>query len=201
MKFENSEHQIQTTMFYCEGCKRKTLSDNIFVEYSSLINDFKNGNHVLYRGFSNDNLQMDNTDSNSESDEESQVLLKDSKLDINFKLWDNIEDQNLEIEVLKRENKRLNKEIENSSSAMISMDEFYSESSFTLAIRRLPALFLTLIIELIGGVIISDFQVVIRKYTLLVSFMPALSALSGKFFSTIVCGLNRHFRIGVVKEM
>ena len=182
-------------MFYCEGCKRKGKSDNIFVEYRSLINDFKNRNHVLYKRFTSETIQMDSIDSQSESDDEVQVLLKDSKADINFKSWENNEDQNLEIEVLKCENKRLNKEIEDSSSAKISMDEFYSESSLTLAINRLPALFLTLIIELIGGVIISYFQVVIRKYTLLVSFMPALSALSGKPFYVILCGMNRYFCI------
>ena len=190
-------------MFYCEGCKRKGHSGNIFVEYSALINDFKNRNHVLYRRFTNETIQMDNIESHSESDDEVQVLLKNSIPDINFQSWDNNEDQKVEIEVLKCENKRLNKEIEDSNSAKTSMDEFYSESSLTLAINRLPALFLTLIIELIGGIIISYFHVVIRKYTLLVSFMPALSALSGKYFYVILCGTNFHFNFipGVLKEI
>ena len=64
------------------------------------------------------------------------------------------------------------------------MDEVYLDSPLKVAIRRLPALFLTLFIELIGGVIISKFHLVIKKYTLLVSFMPALSALSGKYLHT-----------------
>ena len=59
------------------------------------------------------------------------------------------------------------------------MDDFYKDSFSSLAFRRLPALYLTLFIELVGGLIITKFEGVIRRYTLLVSFMPALSALSG----------------------
>ena len=72
----------------------------------------------------------------------------------------------------------------------------YSISPWSLAIRRVPALLLTMSLELVGGVVIDQLHKVaavlgvlrspwrapvqvIQAYTLIVSFMPAISALSG----------------------
>ena len=89
-----------------------------------------------------------------------------------------VDDDKLVLE-LKNEIFRLNNILENKQLANNCIDEFNLESPVMLAFKRLPALFLTLFIELVGGIIISNFNGVIKKYTLLVSFMPALSALSG----------------------
>ena len=59
------------------------------------------------------------------------------------------------------------------------MTELYTSSACSLALRRLPALSLTLGLELLGGVIIDQLHQVIKVYTLIASFMPAISALSG----------------------
>ena len=59
------------------------------------------------------------------------------------------------------------------------MTQLYTSSACSLALKRLPALSLTLCLELLGGVIISQLHQVIKIYTLIVSFMPAISALSG----------------------
>ena len=62
---------------------------------------------------------------------------------------------------------------------MPQMTQLYTSSACSLALKRLPALSLTLCLELLGGVIISQLHQVIKIYTLIVSFMPAISALSG----------------------
>ena len=58
------------------------------------------------------------------------------------------------MEVLKCEILRLNKIIKLSN---VSMDDISSDSSVQLGLKRLPALFLTLAIELIGGLIIMNY--------------------------------------------
>ena len=55
----------------------------------------------------------------------------------------------------------------------------YSVSAWSLAFKRLPALAITLCMELLGGIVIDQLHKVIKVYTLIVSFMPAISALSG----------------------
>merc|ERR1712032_129551 len=55
----------------------------------------------------------------------------------------------------------------------------YSISPWSLAVKRVPALLLTMSLELMGGVVIDQLHKVIKAYTLIVSFMPAISALSG----------------------
>ena len=191
MKFENSKIRDGEPRFYCEGCKRNVLTDDIFVEYRSLIKDMKKKNPYIYEDYANKHpaihyLESSDVDS-EESDEEMKILLKERQTEIIINSSENTNDKELEIEVLKSENNRLNEAIGSSKLAKTSMDDFYSESPFTLAMRRLPALYLTLIIELIGGMIISYFEEVIKKYTLLVSFMPALSALSGMSINPILC--------------
>ena len=55
----------------------------------------------------------------------------------------------------------------------------YSISPWSLAVKRVPALLLTMSLEIMGGVVIDQLHKVIKAYTLIVSFMPAISALSG----------------------
>jgi hypothetical protein len=42
------------------------------------------------------------------------------------------------------------------TSRSLQVKEYYEVSAFGLAIQRLPALFITLVLELVGGVIISQ---------------------------------------------
>ena len=60
------------------------------------------------------------------------------------------------------------------------MDQYYKVRYVNLAITRLPALITTLGLELAGGIIIDTLNDVIVKYALIASFMPTISALSGK---------------------
>ena len=90
-------------------------------------------------------------------------------------------------EDLKKENEELRSAIDrltlrNANSPNTRIDDYYIDGPLKLGLTRLPALFLTLGLELIGGVIIDSLNDVIKKYTLLVSFMPVISALSGKQF-------------------
>ena len=59
------------------------------------------------------------------------------------------------------------------------MDVIYNISAKSLAIRRIPALLVTLGLELMGGLVINSLSNVIEKYVLMASFMPTVSALSG----------------------
>ena len=59
------------------------------------------------------------------------------------------------------------------------MDKYYKISPCGLSLKRLPALSVTLGLELVGGLIIDKLHQVIKIYTLISSFMPAISALSG----------------------
>ena len=88
-------------------------------------------------------------------------------------------DKDVLIEELRSEIVRLNTVIENTKSVDQWVNNIYSDGPVMLAVRRIPALFVTLFIELFGGLIIADLNSVIKRYTLLVSFMPAISALSG----------------------
>lgn len=191
MKFENSKARNGKPRFYCEGCKRNVLTDDILSdhilisdqEYRSLTKNLKMKKVSFHENYENKDKRirhLESTDVDTEeSDGETKVLLKGRQTEIDIKTSEHTDDKDFEIEVLKYENIRLKKIIDLTKRATTSMNDFYSESAFTLAMRRLPALYLTLMIELVGGMIISYFEDVIKKYTLLVSFMPALSALSG----------------------
>ena len=191
MKIEGTYSHNWTPKLYCDGCKKKCQNENIFVEYSSLIKELKKRNNVQNGVILNENITMDCLESSSDSDDEIQILLKNRQPNKEINPSEKHDRLSLEIEVLKCENLRLNKEIEDTKLAKTSMDDFYSEGFFMLAMRRLPALYLTLTIELIGGLIISYFNDVIRKYTLLVSFMPALSAISGMIIKVSIDNKHR----------
>ena len=72
-----------------------------------------------------------------------------------------------------------NEELRQQMAENQQLDHVYRAGPQRLALYRAPALFATLILELLGGLIIAQLNVVIKKYTLLVSFMPIISALSG----------------------
>ena len=59
------------------------------------------------------------------------------------------------------------------------MDHYYNISASKLALKRIPALLVTLTLEIMGGFIINSLDDVIQKYVLIISFMPTVSALSG----------------------
>ena len=114
------------------------------------------------------------------SDEQSPILAYDQENGVRqFGKYDHTTNKDTLIKGMKNEIVRLNRVVALSKSTNKDMDDFYKDSFSSLAFRRLPALYLTLFIELVGGLIITKFEGVIRRYTLLVSFMPALSALSG----------------------
>lgn len=87
-----------------------------------------------------------------------------------------------ECENLKREIVNLKIKIseqQENESVTKEMDSYYNTSATGLSLRRLPALTITLGLELVGGIIIDQLHRVIKIYTLISSFMPAISALSG----------------------
>ena len=115
------------------------------------------------------------------SDESTPILLHDQSKHTsvhNNECNGNI-DKDALIEELRNEIVRLNAIVESSKSVDQWVNNIYSDGPVMLAVRRIPALFVTLFIELFGGLIIADLNSVIKRYTLLVSFMPAISALSG----------------------
>ncbi|XP_023331015.1 uncharacterized protein LOC111703346 [Eurytemora carolleeae] len=80
---------------------------------------------------------------------------------------------------LYEENKMLKQTLEYNQQNSNQIKQFYDVSPVQLSLRRLPALVVTLILEMLGGLIINQLEDVIRALTLIVSFMPAISALSG----------------------
>ena len=118
----------------------------------------------------------DDTAVTQDTSEETPILSEYRQNDPDEYITNQNKKHDIEIEVLKSEIVRLNNIIKLSN---VSMDDYASDSSVQLGLKRLPALFLTLAIELIGGLIIMNYFDVIRKYTLIVSFMTPLSALSG----------------------
>lgn len=80
---------------------------------------------------------------------------------------------------LREENESLRNQLKLHRENKDRVDLIYSETPFQLATKRLPALSVTLMLELLGGIVIAKLHKVIQAYTLLVSFMPAISALSG----------------------
>ena len=84
------------------------------------------------------------------------------------------------IQELKAENAQLKARLRRSSQVSEKQDHIYSTGPVKLALRRLPALFVTLFLEMIGGMVIGSLADVFLHYSLIVSFMPVVSALAGK---------------------
>merc|ERR1711971_388866 len=70
-------------------------------------------------------------------------------------------------------------ELRKKEASIAELDHLYSISATSLALRRVPALLVTLALELMGGIVIDALSSVIQKYVLIASFMPTISALSG----------------------
>ena len=83
------------------------------------------------------------------------------------------------IEDLKAEITRLNNALKDKERKDKRLEEIYSIGPLKMAYYRAPALLITLTIELIGGLLVYMMNDVVKKYVLLVSFVPAVSALSG----------------------
>ena len=190
MRLENTESGDTTPTSLCVECQQRSLNSNDMSQYWSSVEELKRENIRLNKIL--ETKKPTNPWANDiyediypqETNEKTPIL---SSCHSNAKNFNNSKgegDNDATIEGLRNEVIRLNKIIDDTNSANKCMDEVYLDSPLKVAIRRLPALFLTLFIELIGGVIISKFHLVIKKYTLLVSFMPALSALSGKYLHT-----------------
>eukprot|EP01135_Chromosphaera_perkinsii_P012446 Nk52_evm57s2657 gene=Nk52_evmTU57s2657 len=60
-----------------------------------------------------------------------------------------------------------------------SSSKMESRSSFECAMTRLPAIMITMAIELSAGYVIAQFAETLQTITLLTSFMPVISAISG----------------------
>ena len=105
------------------------------------------------------------------------------------------------VEQLMEENKKLRNQLR----LVHDIDDIpaknsYNESPFRLACLRLPALMTTLVLELIGGVIIHSLNDVVKIYTLLISFMPAISALSGNLGLQAGANTIRGIALGQIQE-
>ena len=81
------------------------------------------------------------------------------------------------------------------------LDQVYRAGPQRLALYRAPALFVTLILELLGGLIIAQLNEVIKKYTLLVSFMPIISALSGNLGLQATSNTTRGLGTGHIRSV
>ena len=171
----------------CSVCKLNSVdSEEINSQNDLLIQGLRDENYRLRHMLHEIQLSNDldsNYHSDTEfpsSDEQSPILSHNQENGLRqFDKYDHTTNKDALIKGLKNEIVRLNRVITISKSTNKDMDDFYKDSCTSLALRRLPALYLTLFIELVGGLIITKFEGVIRRYTLLVSFMPALSALSG----------------------
>ena len=171
MNLESTKLDYLSPKTYCEGCKRHESTDCIFIEYNSLVAELKKNNNTTYYGAIEDDTRLvQNTN------EETPILSEFEQNDPDENSTKQKRNHNIEIEVLKHEIIRLNKIMK---LANLSTDNYSSDGPVQLGFKRLPALFLTLFIELIGGMIITKFFDVIKKYTLIVSFMTPISALSG----------------------
>ena len=187
MTSESKESVKEPYEHLCTVCKQKRVdSEEINSQNDLLIQRLRDENYRLRHMLHQIQLSNDldsNYHSDTEfpsSDEASPILACDQKNGLRqFNKYDHTVKKDALIKGLKNEIIRLNRVITLSKSTNKDMDDFYKDSCSSLAFRRLPALYLTLLIELVGGLIITKFEGVIRRYTLLVSFMPALSALSG----------------------
>ena len=187
MTQENRESAREPYQHLCSVCKQNRVdNEEINSQNDLLIQKLRDENYRLRHMLHQIQLSNDldsNYHSDTEfpsSDEASPILACDQNNGLRqFGQYDHTTNKDALIKGLKNEIIRLNRVITLSKSTNKDMDDFYKDSCSSLAFRRLPALYLTLLIELVGGLIITKFEGVIRRYTLLVSFMPALSALSG----------------------
>ena len=181
MNFEGTKLHNWNPNFYCESCKKYKNTDSVFIEYNSLAEHLKKTPETLYGAADEEYAFVQDTN------ERTPILSNDCNSPRSYtslgyffeKKSKRKSNQDFEIEVLKDEIKRLN---EIMKRADLSAEGYSTDGPVGLAFKRLPALLLTLALELIGGIIISNFKGVFKRYTLITSFMVPLSALSGTFY-------------------
>ena len=184
---DSKESTREPYQHLCSVCKQNAVdNEETNSQNDLLIQRLRNENyrlrHMLHQiQLSNDLDSNYHSDAEFPSSDEASPILACNQENGSrqFGQYDHTTNKNELIKRLKNEIVRLNRVVTLSNSTNKDMDDFYRDSCTSLAFRRLPALYLTLFIELVGGLIITKFEGVIRRYTLLVSFMPALSALSG----------------------
>lgn len=75
----------------------------------------------------------------------------------------------------------------------------HSASVLQRTLKRLPALLATFGIELVVGFVFSKYQDTFKKYPLLISFQPILSAISGNFGLQASTTITRALAVGLIK--
>merc|ERR1719193_656023 len=76
--------------------------------------------------------------------------------------------------------------------------KYYDKSAFQVALRRMPALLLTMTLELIGGYVINQLSWVLKRFMLLSSFMPVIHAISGNLGLQTASNITRGLATGNV---
>ena len=189
MNLEGTKLSNWNPNFYCETCKKHQHPNSVFIEYNSLAEHLKRTPESLYGAADDEYAFVQDTN------ETTPILSNDCKSPSSFtslgyffeKKSKRNGNQDFEIEVLKDEIKRLN---EIMRRADLSTEGYSTDGPVGLAVKRLPALLLTLSLELIGGIIIANFKEVFKRYTLITSFMVPLSALSGTFHRFFIILIN-----------
>jgi len=78
--------------------------------------------------------------------------------------------------------------------------DMYDVSSIGLALKRMPALLITMALELSGGIVINLFASTLEQFILLSSFMPIISALSGNLGLQTSSNITRGLATGNVSR-
>lgn len=78
-------------------------------------------------------------------------------------------------------------------------ERLYRLNAFKLGLYRLPALYITLFLELIGGIFINELDDSIKEFILLASFLPIISALSGNLGLQAASNTTRGLATGNIR--
>ncbi|CAE7901383.1 KHSRP [Symbiodinium microadriaticum] len=73
----------------------------------------------------------------------------------------------------------------------------HKKPAWRRAVSRMPALLVTLVIELFVAFIVSEYSDTFKKYTLLIAFQPVISALSGNVGLQTMATITRGLVIGL----
>ncbi|CAE7840768.1 mgtE [Symbiodinium sp. CCMP2592] len=87
--------------------------------------------------------------------------------------------------------------LEDARGAATKARAFHDLPVWKRALWRMPALGLTLIIELIVAFFISSYQDTFKRYTLLIAFQPVISALSGNVGLQTMATITRGLPLGL----
>ncbi|CAE7311224.1 mgtE [Symbiodinium necroappetens] len=73
----------------------------------------------------------------------------------------------------------------------------HNKPAWRRAVSRMPALLVTLVIELFVALIVTEYTDTFKKYTLLIAFQPVISALSGNVGLQTMATITRGLVIGI----